>query len=52
MILTAKALLDRNPQPTEGEIKESISGNFCRCTGYNKIVTAIQTAGRIVGGEK
>jgi aerobic-type carbon monoxide dehydrogenase small subunit (CoxS/CutS family) len=45
MILTAKALLDQNPQPSEEEIKLAISGNFCRCTGYNKIVAAIQTAG-------
>jgi aerobic carbon-monoxide dehydrogenase small subunit len=44
MILTAKALLDSNPAPTEQEIKFSISGNFCRCTGYNKIITAIKAA--------
>ncbi len=50
MILTAKALLDRNPEPTEEEIKLAISGNFCRCTGYNKIVTAIQIAGQTIGG--
>lgn len=42
MILTAKALLDRNPQPNETEIKAAISGNLCRCTGYNKIVEAIR----------
>ena len=41
MILTAKALLDRNPHPTEAEVKEAISGNLCRCTGYVKIVEAI-----------
>lgn len=52
MILTAKALLDQNPQPTEEEIKKAISGNFCRCTGYNKIVAAIQTAGQTTGGGK
>jgi len=52
MILTTKALLDRNPQPTEEEIKLAISGNFCRCTGYNKIVTAIQTVGQTAGGGK
>jgi carbon-monoxide dehydrogenase small subunit len=44
MILTAKALLDSNPAPTEQEIKFAISGNFCRCTGYNKIITAIKAA--------
>jgi carbon-monoxide dehydrogenase small subunit len=42
MILTAKALLDKNPMPTEQDIKLAIAGNFCRCTGYNKIVTAIK----------
>jgi aerobic carbon-monoxide dehydrogenase small subunit len=41
MILTAKALLDENPNPTEEEIKKAISGNLCRCTGYSKIVEAI-----------
>jgi carbon-monoxide dehydrogenase small subunit len=46
MILTAKALLDHNPAPTAGEIQKALSGNLCRCTGYNKIVTAIQAAGR------
>lgn len=50
MILTAKALLDRNPAPSETDIQRAISGNFCRCTGYNKIVTAIQKAGQLVGG--
>jgi len=43
MILSAKALLDRNPHPTEEEIKTAISGNLCRCTGYVKIMEAIQT---------
>lgn len=44
MILSAKALLDRNPNPTEQEIKRAIAGNLCRCTGYVKIVEAIQAA--------
>ncbi len=43
MLLSAKALLDENPNPTEEEIKEAIAGNLCRCTGYVKIVTAIMT---------
>jgi len=41
MLLSAKALLDDNPQPTKEEIKEAISGNLCRCTGYTEIVEAI-----------
>jgi carbon-monoxide dehydrogenase small subunit len=44
MLMSAKALLDRNPHPTEQEIKEAISGNLCRCTGYVKIVEAIKAA--------
>ncbi len=44
MLLSAKALLDRNPHPTESEVKEAISGNLCRCTGYVKIVEAILAA--------
>jgi carbon-monoxide dehydrogenase small subunit len=42
MILTAKALLERNPHPTDKEIRDAISGNICRCTGYAKIVEAIK----------
>jgi len=42
MILSAKALLDHNPTPTEAEIREAISGNLCRCTGYTQIGEAIQ----------
>lgn len=41
MILSAKALLKRNPNPTVDEVKQAISGNLCRCTGYRKIVEAI-----------
>ena len=43
MILSAKALLEDNPNPTEREIKEAIAGNLCRCTGYVKIVKAISS---------
>jgi len=46
MILAATALLERNPHPTEAEIRQGISGNLCRCTGYVKIVEAIQAAAR------
>lgn len=41
MILSAKALLDRNPRPAEAEVREAIAGNLCRCTGYAKVVEAI-----------
>jgi len=44
MIISAKHLLAKNPNPTEEEIRWGISGNLCRCTGYNKIVEAIQYA--------
>lgn len=42
MLMSAKALLMNNPNPTEEEIKTAIAGNLCRCTGYNKIVAAIK----------
>jgi carbon-monoxide dehydrogenase small subunit len=42
MIMMAKALLDENPRPTEEEIRFAIAGNICRCTGYTKIIEAIQ----------
>ncbi len=44
MIGAAKYQLDNNPRPTEAEIRHGISGNLCRCTGYQKIVQAIQDA--------
>jgi carbon-monoxide dehydrogenase small subunit len=44
MLMSARALLARNPRPSEDEIRHGISGNLCRCTGYNKIVEAIQYA--------
>ncbi len=46
MILSAKYLLDRNPEPTELEIRQALSGNLCRCTGYNRIVKAIMAASK------
>ena len=55
MIMTAKNFLVNNPNPTEDEIRRGISGNLCRCTGYNKIVEAIQYAAEKIqadaGGE-
>lgn len=44
MILTAKALLDVNPNPTHDEIRKAVSGNLCRCTGYAKIIKGIEMA--------
>jgi carbon-monoxide dehydrogenase small subunit len=44
VILSAKSLMDKNPNPDEMEIRQAISGNLCRCTGYQKIVKAIKTA--------
>lgn len=44
MVLVAKALLDEDPSPTAEKIKEALSGNFCRCTGYTSIISAIQSA--------
>jgi len=53
MILAAKALLDKTPRPTREEIREGISGNLCRCTGYQKIIKAIEAVGnqRSAGGK-
>lgn len=55
MILSAKALLDKNPRPTRQEIKVALSGNLCRCTGYQKILDAVETAANQIaaarGGE-
>jgi aerobic carbon-monoxide dehydrogenase small subunit len=51
-IMSAKALLDKNPNPTEEEIKEGIANNICRCTGYVQIVEAIQKAAKAMGGTK
>ncbi|MFP4178452.1 MAG: (2Fe-2S)-binding protein [Spirochaetaceae bacterium] len=47
-LMTAKALLDKNPQPSREEIRDAISGNLCRCTGYVKIVDAIEDAGKAI----
>jgi carbon-monoxide dehydrogenase small subunit len=46
MIMSAKALLDKNPDPKEEDIRASIAGNFCRCTGYVQIVEAVQMAAK------
>ena len=46
MIMTAKQLLERNPNPSEEDIRHALEGNFCRCTGYHNIVKAIQYAAK------
>ena len=52
MILVAKALLDRNTNPSRAEIAEALSGNVCRCTGYEPIARAIEAAAQQLGGGK
>ncbi|MGD9099054.1 MAG: (2Fe-2S)-binding protein [Anaerolineae bacterium] len=47
MLIAARALLDRNPTPSEDEIREALVGNLCRCTGYTRIVQAVQKAARV-----
>jgi aerobic carbon-monoxide dehydrogenase small subunit len=51
MIMVAKALLDRNPNPSETQIREALAGNLCRCTGYVTIIEAVQLAARRLRGE-
>ena len=51
MILSAKALLDRVPNPTADQIQAGLAGNICRCTGYVKILEAVQHAARLAGKE-
>ena len=51
MILVGKALLDRNPSPSRAEITEALSGNVCRCTGYEPIARAIEAAAKQLGGK-
>ena len=50
ILLTAKVLLDENPQPTRDEIRQSLSGNLCRCTGYTKILQAVELAAKEMNG--
>jgi carbon-monoxide dehydrogenase small subunit len=51
MIMSAKALLDENLRPTRQEIKEAISGNICRCTGYEQIIEAVEAAAQMLREE-
>jgi carbon-monoxide dehydrogenase small subunit len=50
MILASKQILDRNPDPSDEEIREGLEGNICRCTGYQHIVNAVRAAARVAGG--
>lgn len=50
ILLTAKALLDANPHPTRDEIRQALSGNLCRCTGYTKILQAVELAAKEISG--
>ena len=52
MVMSGKALIDKNPNPTEADIKEAIKGNICRCTGYKKIIEAIDLVAQIKRGDK
>jgi len=51
MIMSAKRLLERNPDPTEHEVRMALSGVLCRCTGYASIVKAVLAAGHVLRGE-
>ena len=52
ILLSAKALLDRNPHPSELEIRNGIAGNICRCSGYTKIVKAVRQAAEVMESER
>ena len=52
MVMAGKALIDRNPDPSEKDIRKAIRGNVCRCTGYKKIITGIRRAAAILRGEE
>ena len=52
MLMSAKALLDKNPRPTDHEIRVALSGILCRCTGYTSVVQAVQEAARELRGEQ
>ncbi len=50
ILIAARSLLERNPNPTEGEVRYWLAGNLCRCTGYHKIVDAVLDAAREMRG--
>ncbi len=51
VLMAATALLERNPEPTQEDIQEALVGNLCRCTGYQRIIDAVQEASRVGGGK-
>jgi carbon-monoxide dehydrogenase small subunit len=51
VILSAKALLDENPDPTTQQIRDALAGNLCRCTGYTKMIEAVHDAARVLRGK-
>ncbi len=51
VILSAKSLLDRHPDPSTQEIRDALAGNLCRCTGYAKMITAVQESARVLRGQ-
>jgi carbon-monoxide dehydrogenase small subunit len=51
MVMSAKTLLDNNPHPTALEVRKAISGNLCRCTGYQQIVDSVLAASKMLGGD-
>ena len=52
VIMSAKALLDANPNPSVAEIRDALAGNLCRCTGYTKMIEAVQQAAQVMRGTK
>jgi aerobic-type carbon monoxide dehydrogenase small subunit (CoxS/CutS family) len=51
MLISAKALLDRSPDPSDGEIREALVGNLCRCTGYVRIISAVKKASQLLNSQ-
>jgi carbon-monoxide dehydrogenase small subunit len=52
IVMTAKAILNEEPKPTEQSVKKKMAGNLCRCTGYKKVIEAVMVAADRMGGEK
>lgn len=52
IIISAKALLDKNPEPSVFEVRDALAGNLCRCTGYTKIIEAVLDAGRVMNSSQ